>query len=118
MGKCCTLWLRLRSGTDWYFWIFIIHHHQSEIYIITIKQTVAVIAHGQDKDYDLCIGSTYDSASQVMKDSESFYPLNDIPGVEEYLWIVLHNTITFCLKVTEHCKNIVFRRCYIDWILK
>ncbi len=39
----------------------------------------------QDKDYDLCIGSTYDSASQVMKDSESFYPLNDIPGVEEYL---------------------------------
>ena len=39
----------------------------------------------QDKDYDLCIGSTYDSSSQVMKDSDSFYPLNDIPGVKEYL---------------------------------
>lgn len=39
----------------------------------------------QDKDYDLCIASTADSGTGKMRDSASFYPLNGIPGVEEYL---------------------------------
>ncbi len=39
----------------------------------------------QDEDYDLCIAGSQSSGSQVMKNSNSFYPLNDIPGIEEYL---------------------------------
>ena len=39
----------------------------------------------QDKDYDLCLGSSDYSGSLTMRDSDVFYPLNDLPGIEEYL---------------------------------
>lgn len=39
----------------------------------------------QDKDYDLCLGSSDYSKSIVIRDSSMFYPLNDLPGIEEYL---------------------------------
>ena len=39
----------------------------------------------QDKDYDLCLVDSMDSISYNIKQNASFYPLNDIPGIEEYL---------------------------------
>lgn len=38
----------------------------------------------QDRDYDLCMASTEDSGSLIMRNSNLFYPLNDLPGIEEY----------------------------------
>jgi len=39
----------------------------------------------QDKDYDLCLVDSSHSISYNIKQNASFYPLNDIPGIEEYL---------------------------------
>lgn len=39
----------------------------------------------QDTDYDLCLNSSGYSKSIAMRDSNVFYPLNDLPGIEEYL---------------------------------
>lgn len=39
----------------------------------------------QDRDYDLCMGSSSYAGSYAMKNSDSFYPLNDVPGIEEYM---------------------------------
>ncbi|MGN0596488.1 MAG: hypothetical protein ACI4J1_04075 [Ruminiclostridium sp.] len=38
-----------------------------------------------DRDYDICYLSTGDDISYQIKKKGSFYPLNDIEGVEEYL---------------------------------
>lgn len=38
-----------------------------------------------DRDYDICYLSTGDDISYQIKKKGSFYPLNDIPGVTEYL---------------------------------
>lgn len=38
-----------------------------------------------DKDYDMAMMSSSESYSAEIKDKGSFYPLNDIPGVEEYI---------------------------------
>ncbi|MGN0700112.1 MAG: hypothetical protein ACI4J8_03835 [Oscillospiraceae bacterium] len=38
-----------------------------------------------DKDYDICYLSTGDDISYQIKKKGSFYPLNDIEGVQEYL---------------------------------
>lgn len=39
----------------------------------------------QDPDYDLCLIDSLDSSSYNLKKNGAFYPLNDVPGVEEYL---------------------------------
>ena len=39
----------------------------------------------QDKDFDLCLVDSSHSISYNIKQNASFYPLNDIPGIEEYL---------------------------------
>lgn len=39
----------------------------------------------QDKDYDLCCLSSRDPISGNIRDKGSFYPLNDIPGISEYM---------------------------------
>lgn len=39
----------------------------------------------QDRDYDLCCTKTTDTFSYSIKKQGSFYPLNDVPGVSEYL---------------------------------
>ena len=39
----------------------------------------------QDKDYDLCLVDTADAISYNLRENAVFYPLNDIPGIEEYL---------------------------------
>lgn len=39
----------------------------------------------QDSDYDLCLIDTLQSSSHNLKKNGVFYPLNDVPGVEEYL---------------------------------
>ena len=38
-----------------------------------------------DKDFDLCLVNTRDSFSYNLKQNGVFYPLNDVPGVREYL---------------------------------
>lgn len=38
-----------------------------------------------DKDFDLCLVNTQDSFSYNLKKNGVFYPLNDVPGVQEYL---------------------------------
>lgn len=38
-----------------------------------------------DRDYDLCMIETKESKSGEIRDKGAFYPLNDIPGVKEYL---------------------------------
>lgn len=39
----------------------------------------------QDRDFDLCCTKTTDTFSYSIKKQGSFYPLNDVPGVSEYL---------------------------------
>ncbi len=39
----------------------------------------------QDSDYDLCLIDTINSSSYNLRKNGVFYPLNDVPGVEEYL---------------------------------
>ncbi len=39
----------------------------------------------QDTDYDLCLIDTINYKSYDLKKNDMFYPLNDVPGVEEYL---------------------------------
>ncbi len=39
----------------------------------------------QDRDYDLCCTKTTDTFAYSIKKQGSFYPLNDVPGVSEYL---------------------------------
>ena len=39
----------------------------------------------QDRDYDMCYISTADDIAYAIKSQGSFYPLNDVPGVAEYL---------------------------------
>ena len=39
----------------------------------------------QDSDYDLCMVDTSDSISYNLKKNGVFYPLNEVPGIEEYL---------------------------------
>lgn len=39
----------------------------------------------QDSDYDLCMVDTADSISYNLKENGVFYPLNEVPGIEEYL---------------------------------
>lgn len=39
----------------------------------------------QDKNYDLCYLSSRDSISGNIRDKGSFYPLNDVPGISEYM---------------------------------
>ncbi len=39
----------------------------------------------QDSDYDLCLIDTIDSSSYNLRKNGVFYPLNDVPGVAEYL---------------------------------
>lgn len=38
-----------------------------------------------DKDFDLCLVNTRNSFSYNLKKNGVFYPLNDVPGVQEYL---------------------------------
>ena len=47
------------------------------------KFAIKILA--QDKDYDLCLVDSADSISYNIRQNASFYPLNDIPGIEEYL---------------------------------
>ncbi|MCM1333598.1 MAG: hypothetical protein NC084_08760 [Bacteroides sp.] len=39
----------------------------------------------RDKDYDLCCLSSRDPISGNIRDKGSFYPLNDVPGIAEYM---------------------------------
>ncbi len=39
----------------------------------------------QDRDYDLCYLSSRDPISGNIRDKGSFYPLNDVPGISEYM---------------------------------
>ena len=39
----------------------------------------------RDRDYDMCYISTLDEIAYSVKSQGSFYPLNDVPGVSEYL---------------------------------
>ena len=39
----------------------------------------------RDKDFDLCMVNTYYSKGDNLKENSNFYPLNDIPGIQEYL---------------------------------
>ena len=39
----------------------------------------------QDKDYDMCMVDSSDPISYNLKENGVFYPLNDVPGIEEYL---------------------------------
>ncbi len=45
--------------------------------------TLAVLS--QDSSYDMCIVNSFESFSANIRDKGSFYPLNDIPEVAEYL---------------------------------
>ena len=38
-----------------------------------------------DKSHDMCIVNSYDGYSSNIRDKGSFYPLNDVPAVKEYL---------------------------------
>lgn len=38
-----------------------------------------------DQDYDLCMVNTSDSISDNLRKNGVFYPLNDVPGVQQYL---------------------------------
>lgn len=38
-----------------------------------------------DKDYDLCMVNTDESKAKEIRDKGAFYPLDDVPGVSEYL---------------------------------
>lgn len=46
------------------------------------KFTVKVLA--RDKDYDLCMGESFDYNASNLRENGVFYPLNDLPGIEEY----------------------------------
>jgi len=46
------------------------------------KFTVKVLA--RDKDYDLCMGESFDIHASNLRENGVFYPLNDVPGIEEY----------------------------------
>lgn len=39
----------------------------------------------QDKNYDVCMINSSQDYSANIKSKGSFYPLNDVPGVAEYL---------------------------------
>ena len=47
------------------------------------KFTLKVLA--QDKDYDLCIVDSFYRGSRNIRNNAVFYPLNEIPGINEYL---------------------------------
>jgi hypothetical protein len=46
------------------------------------KFTVKVLA--RDGDYDLCMGESFDGDASNLRENGVFYPLNDLPGIEEY----------------------------------
>ncbi|MDE7298176.1 MAG: hypothetical protein K2N94_05030 [Lachnospiraceae bacterium] len=46
---------------------------------------IALKMMAQDTDYDLCLSSSGYGKSIAMRDSDVFYPLNDLPGIGEYL---------------------------------
>lgn len=47
------------------------------------KFTLKVLA--RDKDYDLCLGDTLAGDGKNFQQNGAFYPLNDVPGIDEYL---------------------------------
>lgn len=47
------------------------------------KFTLKVLA--RDKDYDLCMGDTLADNGSNLRENGVFYPLNDVPGIQEYL---------------------------------
>lgn len=47
------------------------------------KFTLKVLA--RDKDYDLCMGDTLFGSGGNLRENGVFYPLNDVPEIEEYL---------------------------------
>ena len=47
------------------------------------KFTLKVLA--RDKDYDLCLGDTLAGDGRNLRENGMFYPLNDVPGINEYL---------------------------------
>lgn len=49
----------------------------------TDKLAVKVLA--QDKDYDICYFNTARTIGSNLKEKGMFYPLNDVPGVKEFL---------------------------------
>ncbi|MDE7327402.1 MAG: hypothetical protein K2N63_14205 [Lachnospiraceae bacterium] len=46
------------------------------------KFTVKVLA--RDQDYDLCMVDSFDGNASNLRKNGVFYPLNDVPGIEEY----------------------------------
>ena len=47
------------------------------------KLTLKILA--RDKDFDLCMGSTLFGSGGNLRENGVFYPLNDVPEIEEYL---------------------------------
>ncbi|MDE7297365.1 MAG: hypothetical protein K2N94_00880, partial [Lachnospiraceae bacterium] len=47
------------------------------------KFTLKVLA--RDKDFDLCLGNTLKGDGRNLRENGAFYPLNDVPGIDEYL---------------------------------
>lgn len=47
------------------------------------KFTLKVLA--RDKDYDLCLGDSLAGDGRNLRENGVFYPLNDVPGIDEYL---------------------------------
>ncbi len=48
-------------------------------------ESFALSVLSQDSDYDMCIVNSFESFSGGIRDKGSFYPLNDVPEVNEYL---------------------------------
>lgn len=46
------------------------------------KLTLKILA--RDKDYDLCMGDTLLGSGENLRENGVFYPLNDVPEIEEY----------------------------------
>ncbi len=49
------------------------------------RDSFALTVLSLDKDYDLAMMSTNEGYAGEMKEKGSFYPLNDVPGVQEYI---------------------------------
>lgn len=47
------------------------------------KLTLKILA--RDKDYDLCMGDTLLGSGRNLRENGVFYPLNDVPEIQEYL---------------------------------
>ncbi|MDE7209880.1 MAG: hypothetical protein K2O03_00365, partial [Lachnospiraceae bacterium] len=57
-------------------------YHMEKVELSDEKFTMKVLA--RDRDYDLCMVDSFDGNGSNLQENGVFYPLNDVPGIEEY----------------------------------